>query len=210
MPQKSRFFAIEKRSGVYRLQNLKNGKFYIGSSRNLYRRFYSHMQMLKDKRHDNLRIKIDCNLHGWESFVFGVVEYCDENIMKEREQYYYDLWSPSYNVWKNVYSANKRTYTYEQLAFFKSYKHGPKDLQKHSQSLKKAWKRRKEKYTPEELSKKMADARRGILHSEETKLKLSMQRKGKKKSEAWKEKLRARRIGTKLIDGKFVRCSNGI
>lgn len=176
MGKASTKYAIEKRPGVYRLQNVKNGKFYIGSSRNLYMRYYTHLRLLKEKRPDNVRIKEDCE----DPFVFGVVEYCDEKVMKEREQYYFELWKPVYNVWLSVYDGAGRKYKDKQLEYFKSYPHGPKNLLKHSECLKEAWKKRREKYSPEELSKKMANARRGIKHTEETKKLMSEKRKGKK------------------------------
>lgn len=210
MGKASTKYAIEKRPGVYRLQNVKNGKFYIGSSRNLYMRYYTHLRLLKEKRPDNVRIKEDCE----DPFVFGVVEYCDEKVMKEREQYYFELWKPVYNVWLSVYDGAGRKYTDKQLEYFKSYPHGPKNLLKHSECLKEAWKKRREKYSPEELSKKMANARRGIKHTEETKKLMSEKRKGGKKPEGFGEKIRQVRLQEskeikeyrkmKMLQGRFT------
>lgn len=195
----------KKESGVYKFQNINTGKFYIGSSKDLYKRQARLRYVLKKGLKENVRMQLDCDEYGINSFVFGVVEYCDENKLLEREQFYFELWKPEYNVWKSVYSAKDRTYTNEQIKYFKSYKHSPKDFEKHSNSLKEAWKRRKEKFTPEELSKKMSDARKGIKHSEETKQKYRETRKGKKKSPETKEKMRLSKLGTKLINGKFVK-----
>lgn len=179
-----------KESGVYRLQNIMTGNFYIGSTVDLYKRHARHRYVLKNRIKENIRILKDCQKYGEKSFIFGVIEYCEKEKLLEREQHYFETLMPYYNVWKSVYNANGRQYTKEQLDYFKSYKHGPKNLGKFSQSLRKAWVKRKEKYSPEELSKKMANARRGILHSEETKLKLK---------EIWKQrKLRLKEVSLEL------------
>lgn len=192
--EKSTVTSIEKRPGVYRLQNLKTGKFYIGSSRNLYMRYYTHRTLLQESRHDNIRIKEDCELYGADSFAFGVVEYCDESIMKDREQFYYELWNPEYNVWKNVYSGIGREYTDSQLGNLRKLPKIAFHTDETKSKMKQAWIRRRAKYSPEELSKKMGDARRGILHSAETKKKFSEMRKGKKKPEGFAEKIRQARL----------------
>lgn len=196
---------MEERPGVYRLQNLFTGRFYIGSSKNVYRRYYRHRQVLRQGLKENLRIKEDCDKYGFKSFVFGVVEYCKESELREREQYYFELWKPQYNVWKSIYDGSGRTYTKEQLESFKKVHRPIKDKELFKKKLKEGWQKRKAKCSPNELSKKLAEARRGIKHSEETKALMRANRKGKKKSPEWIEKFRVRRKGTKLIDGKFVK-----
>jgi group I intron endonuclease len=195
----------ERKSGVYILENVMTGNFYIGLSKNLAKRKGRHFYVLRNGMKGNIRISDDCKKYGVESFDFKVLEYCDECDLLEKEQYYFELMMPQYNVWKSVYNAKGRTYTNEQLEYFKNTAHGPKNLENHSNVLKEAWKRRKEKYTPAELHEKMSKARTGIKHSEETKMNYSLQRKGKTKSESMKNKLRESRLGTKLINGKFVK-----
>lgn len=200
----------ERQSGVYILRNMVSGNFYIGSSKNLASRRGRHMYVLRNGIKENVRIFNDCNKYGVESFIFKVIEYCDECDLIDKEQHYFELMMPRYNVWKSVYSAKGRTYTNEQLEYFKDVAHGPKNLENHSNSLKEAWKRRKEKYSPEELHKKMSAARKGIKHSEETKMNYSLLRKGKSKSESMKNKLRESRLGTKLINGKYVKINSEV
>lgn len=196
---------MEKKPGIYRLQNIFTKRFYIGSSKNVYKRYYRHRQVLREGLKENLRIMEDCNKYGPNSFIFGVIEYCEENKLKEREQYYFELWKPQYNVWKSVYDATGREFTKQQLADFKKVNRSIKDKELFRKKLREGWKKRKAKFSAEELSKKMADARRGIKHSEQTKVTMSINRRGKKKSPEWIEKLRERRKGTKLKDGKFVK-----
>ena len=197
--------AINKTSGVYRLQNLITGKFYIGSSNNLYRRYYSHFNYMKKGNHDNCRIKEDAQKYGSDSFVFGVVEYCSKEIMIDREQFYFEQWKPQYNVWKNVYSGLGRDYTPEQLIRMRTSNRGPKDLKSFSEKLKLGWIKRKASLTPEEFYKKHSLARKGILHSEEAKKKMSQSGKGRIFTEEHKRRISESRKGKKLINGKLVK-----
>ncbi|MFP3859267.1 MAG: GIY-YIG nuclease family protein [Bacteroidales bacterium] len=196
--------------GVYRLQNLKNGNFYIGSTRNLYRRWKRHQQVLREQLPENIRMLEDSKKLGWKSFCFGVIEYCDENELLEKEQYYYEKMKPFYNVWKHVYNAEGRKYTKRQLKIFKENKHPIKDREKFREKLREAWKKRKASMSPEDLKEVMGEKFRGKKHSKETKEAYSKKRKGIPKSEEMKEKMRLARKGTKLVKGKWVRFSNGL
>lgn len=181
----SRKHCINPNPGIYRLQNLINGKFYIGASVNLLRRYWQHRQRIKKGKLNSLMLK-----DNEAYFVFGVVEYCIKNKLKEREQFYIEKWNPHYN--KNLLvDDSKKWWTQE-------------DRRNLGEKIKKAWIGRKSKAG---FREKHAEARRGILHSEQTKKRLSDMRKGKPKSKEWKEKMRLRRLGTKLIDGKFVKSN---
>jgi group I intron endonuclease len=186
--------SIEKRCGIYRFQNLENGRFYIGSSKNLYLRYYRHIEFIKSKKVGNHKIYEDIKNIESPKFVFGVIEYCQESERLDREQYYFELYKPYYNCTPTVYDAKGYKWPNSLKEKNKNIFHGPKDMDKHSNSLKESWKRRREKYTPEQLSEKMADARRGIKHSDESKLKMSLSGKGKKKPEGFAEKIRQARL----------------
>lgn len=194
MPKEGISTSIQKKPGVYRLQNLDNGRFYIGSSKNLYLRYYRHREFLKSKKIGNHKIFDDIKDKEVINFVFGVIEYCEKEDMLEREQHYFELYKPFYNCTPTVYDATGYKWPDKIKEKNKDVHHGPIDMVKHSEALKEAWKRRKEKYTTEELSKKMADARQGIKHSEEAKKKMSVAGKGKKKPEGFAEKLRQARL----------------
>lgn len=201
---KKRNGLYKKEAGVYRFQNIVTGRFYIGSTVDIYKRHSRLRYVLKKGIKDNIRMLEDYKKFGNGSFVFGIVEYCSKESLLEREQYYYELWNPQYNVWKQVYNAKDREFTQEQLEYFKSYPHGPKDMKKHSDSLKQAWIGRKSKMTPDEL--KLSQSKfKGHKHTSEAKNKMSLKGKGRKRSMDTKIKIRERRLGTKLINGKFVK-----
>jgi hypothetical protein len=192
---------LQEKPGVYKIRNKVSEKLYIGSSVNVYRRFYRHRQVLREELLENLRIKEDCEKYGIDSFEFEVIEYCEKDILKKREQFYFEKLCPQYNVWKSVYSATDREYTDEQIENFKKIKHPIKDKEAFKKKLKIAWITRK---AGPDFKEKHGNARRGISHSEETKLKMSMMRKGKTKSSEWKVKIGKSKIGKKLINGKYI------
>lgn len=78
------------KSGIYKIINTKNGKFYIGSARFLGRRFSVHKSMLKSGTHDNLHLRRAFERYGENVFEFDVVEYVDDGLL-EKEQYHLDL-----------------------------------------------------------------------------------------------------------------------
>lgn len=79
------------KSGVYKITCLVNNKIYIGSSINIYERWKTHLKELKHNYHSNEHLQNAWNLYGKDNFVFEVLELCDKNIVRNREQYYIDL-----------------------------------------------------------------------------------------------------------------------
>ncbi len=193
-----------QKPGIYKMHNLVTNNFYIGSSKNVSKRIGIHKYNLKNNITDNIRIKKDLEDHGYQSFIFSVIEYCLDDIRLELEQKYYEELKPFYNVWPSIYSAENRSYTLEQLERFKTTKHTIKDKDSFKEKLRIAWKNRRN--TPSgKATLEMLD-RRGKLHSEETKMFYSKQRKGIPKSEEFKEKLRIKRLGSKWdpINNKWI------
>lgn len=59
---------------IYRITNMANGKFYIGSAENFARREWQHKYDLKRGVHKNPRLQAAWNKYGEEMFVFEVAE----------------------------------------------------------------------------------------------------------------------------------------
>ena len=78
------------KSGIYRIFNIKNGKMYIGSSYRIDFRLQCHLSLLKNNNHHSERLQNDWNEYGENYFKTEVLEYCDKNILLEREQFYLD------------------------------------------------------------------------------------------------------------------------
>lgn len=87
----------EKIIGVYEIQNKTNGKIYIGSSVDVWHRWYRHKNNLNQNKHANIYLQRSWNKHGEEMFEFNLLEVTEkEDEVIEREQYWMDL-SESYN-----------------------------------------------------------------------------------------------------------------
>ena len=86
-----------KISGIYKIVNKVNGKYYVGSSRDIYGephgRFYQHKAHLKCQRHYNSHLQSAWNNYKPESFEFVVVEKttCEKNMILEIEQKYLNV-----------------------------------------------------------------------------------------------------------------------
>jgi group I intron endonuclease len=80
------------KGGIYKIINLCNGKFYIGSSRNLKRRWKEHKLELRKNNHSNAHLQSAWNKYGEENFKFEIIEYIEDIIeLKNREQYWIDI-----------------------------------------------------------------------------------------------------------------------
>lgn len=88
--------------GIYKIINIVNNKFYVGSAVDFKRRKARHFSELRNKRHSNGRLQNAWNKYGEQAFVFVVVEALDagadllaaENIwLKEHvgKEYCYNL-----------------------------------------------------------------------------------------------------------------------
>lgn len=101
------------KSGIYKITNEVNGKFYIGSSKDINQRIVEHKMMLNNNKHVNIILQRSWNKHGPEKFSFTVLEECQPEQCIEREQYYLDLLQPfksvGYNIGKKAYGGDNFT-----------------------------------------------------------------------------------------------------
>lgn len=80
-----------KVSGIYKIINKTNGKYYVGSSVNIKRRWKHHKYHLRKNLHCNKHLQNAWNKHGESSFDFVVIEeVLAENII-QIEQTHLDL-----------------------------------------------------------------------------------------------------------------------
>jgi group I intron endonuclease len=80
--------------GIYRIKNFFTHQFYIGSSKDIERRIRQHFSALRHNRHENLPLQDSFYNSKEFAFSWDILEYCEESILKEREQiwilrYYY-------------------------------------------------------------------------------------------------------------------------
>ncbi|CCO27456.1 LAGLIDADG homing endonuclease (mitochondrion) [Rhizoctonia solani AG-1 IB] len=89
----------KNKSGIYRFINKLNYNFNVGSSKNLSNRFtqYFNLSYISTVKND-LTISRALIKYGYSNFIIEILEYCDVPVLLEREQHYFDLLKPSYNI----------------------------------------------------------------------------------------------------------------
>lgn len=88
------FSEIKFKSGIYKLINFANGKFYVGSSNNLPSRKRLHFGTLRRNCNVNKNLQADYNLYGKSVFSFQPIEEVRQSDqLKVREQFYLDKYA---------------------------------------------------------------------------------------------------------------------
>ena len=90
---------LNKKPGIYKITNIKNGKVYIGSSLNLKTRIQKHFADLKNNKHHSVHLQRAYNKYGINSFKYEILEFIyfneDRLVLKkellDREQYWMDI-----------------------------------------------------------------------------------------------------------------------
>ena len=62
--------------GIYKITNIKNGKYYIGSSKDIINRLSKHFSELKSDSHRNKHLQSSYNKYGLDSFKSEIIEVC--------------------------------------------------------------------------------------------------------------------------------------
>jgi group I intron endonuclease len=81
-------------SGIYKIICLIDYKIYIGSAKNLDKRWRRHLNDLKSGKHINIHLQRAFNKYGIENFRFEILEICDYDSILQREQFYLDKFRP--------------------------------------------------------------------------------------------------------------------
>lgn len=84
-----------KISGVYKITNTITGNFYIGSSKNIKKRWTDHKSPSRWKEHPGMKLYQAFIKYGLNNFTFDIIEETAE--LHNREQYYIEQLNPSYN-----------------------------------------------------------------------------------------------------------------
>lgn len=100
-------------SFIYEIKNNENGKFYIGSTKDVDIRFRAHKNQLNNNTHVNTYLQNAWNKHGEKSFSFNIIEEVPRDVQFETEQGYLDALQPfnsiGYNIATSVVDFSKRT-----------------------------------------------------------------------------------------------------
>lgn len=93
-----------KKIGVYMIKNETNGKFYIGSSKNINKRWSQHKSDLKRGKHKNTHLQRSYNKNG-NVFSYTILEETDDDSLLLKEQEYID----KYRNDKNFYNIGLKS-----------------------------------------------------------------------------------------------------
>ena len=147
------------KSGIYMWENNITGNKYIGSSNKLDRRLSEYYNINYLDKHSYMVINRSLLSNGYSNFTLKILEYCDSAILLERENYYFKLIVPEYNIAKDATS--------------------PMLGKKHSEEAKtKMSATRKGQTHSEEAKAKISAGNKGKTYSNETIYKISVSKKG--------------------------------
>lgn len=97
MAKHQKYGIADRLTGVYLITNKLNGKQYVGASVRINNRISNHMNR-DAKRYLHHPFYEDVRLYGSEGFSFEVLEICEKDKLLEREQFWYDVLKPEYNL----------------------------------------------------------------------------------------------------------------
>jgi len=149
-------------AGIYRWRNLLSGKTYIGSSVDIRGRMYEYFNANYLSSHKDMAICSALLKYGYSGFSLEILEYCKPENTLERENYYFAILCPEYNISKDatapMLGRNHTVLTREKIS-----------------------KVRQGVARSEETKAKIGETKKGGLHSEETKRKISETKKAMQK-----------------------------
>lgn len=103
-------------TGIYKIINKINNKFYIGSCVSSKQRKNRHWNELRQNIHFNSHLQRSVNKYGLENFEFKIIEVVeDKTNLLIREQYYLDTLKPDYNLAPTAGSQMGVIFTKERL-----------------------------------------------------------------------------------------------
>lgn len=97
---------IKFNCGVYKITNIENGKYYIGSSVNLKTRLSQHKSKLNKNTHHSKHFQFAWNKYGKDKFEYSIILYCSADNVLFYEQFALDVYEPT-NAKKGYNTSQK-------------------------------------------------------------------------------------------------------
>lgn len=194
-----------KKCGVYKIENIVNGKVYIGQSRNLKERYKSHLSSLRYKRHGNNHLQSAFNKYGENSFIYLVMEECEFDKIDEREIFWMGQYDANKMYNKKSGGSNGFTFSPSSIELMSRVRKGM--VQSKETISRRVSKIRGQKRS-EEFKKSQSERLKGIPQPKDRVEKMRITKTGVKLSDEQKLKLKGR--GNKAItqfdtEGNFIR-----
>lgn len=92
---------------IYIIQNTENGKFYVGRTNDPQARKRGHLSELRRGIHGNPKLQNAFNKYGIDSFTFSVVDCCSSELIRDREQEWFDKFNRDTSL---LYNCHFETY----------------------------------------------------------------------------------------------------
>lgn len=99
-----------EKCGIYKITCSENGQIYVGSSKQIYKRWGQHRRDLRQGVSNCRYLQNAWSKYGEDTFYFSVIEECAPEILEEREQWHIDGLKPKFNSITDV----KRRFGKEQ------------------------------------------------------------------------------------------------
>lgn len=178
--------------GIYKITNIVNGKYYVGSSANIAKRVAAHLRCK-----GSIALSRAIAKYGVNNFVYEVLETCPKHDLIQREQFYINSLKPKYNL---SYTAGKIDQTPSVRAkiskALKAYfRDNPAAGDKISAAQKGRTPHNKGKSPSQETLIKLHISHLGKMVSEETRAKMRAAAAGKRPSDLCIERGRTASIG---------------
>lgn len=173
--------------GIYAIQHLHTGAYYIGSARNFAKRFGWHRSALRRGEHNNRHLQAIHDEHGIDGLTFDVLEIVSaDRELTAREQWWLDTMLPLGGALNIARFAN-------------SVRGIPNHTPRWRAAMSEMMKARTPKLHSPETRAKMSATRlaKGFRHSEETKQRIAEAHRGNKHA-----------LGVKLTDEQRAAISD--
>ena len=117
--------------GIYKITNTITGDFYIGSSKNIKRRWANHKIQSTWKNNPNNPLYQDMKKYGVDKFELEILAEVEEDKLKEMEQQFIELLKPIYNNRNaNGWDVERRKEYHKEYKKSDKYKQYQKEYQK--------------------------------------------------------------------------------
>ena len=119
--------------GIYRIINTVTGYCYIGSSKNVKRRWRDHKRPSMRKKHPNNPMYLDFQKYGIDKFELQILAEVEAEKLKEAEQQFIEKLKPAYNS-NRAKGWDIIRYKEYQMEYVKSHREYNRESHKKSQN----------------------------------------------------------------------------
>ena len=132
---------MDKISAVYKIVNTVTGEFYVGSSKDVKKRWAKHKCPSAWKAAPNSKLYQDMQTYGLDCFSFEILEEVEPESLRQTEQKFIELLKPTYNQ-INAKGWDVERYRECQKEYDKIYRQTAKGKESHKKAAKKYYSQR--------------------------------------------------------------------